>query len=428
MILVAGGLLAGFAREITLAYLFGTSREIEIFRVAYGLPSILGDSLAVSFVSVLIPFIIAAEKSKEFDKNGPIIWACLILASVVTLIGIFTMPVQARIFAPGIIGDNRDTLILTGQICWGVFFLSICPLPLRAIMSVDGVLWPAGSAQLVKALSLTLGLIALVSYLGYKNAYLPVFAAIFASFIVLGVHVFAIGRAARINIIRGLKQLPDLAVSKPIIGALIIIILTQVMMSGGRLIDRAFASDMQVGTLASLEYSYALLMAMATLIAVSVNIILAPQIGRSFQETGSIETKYFQIIFVVSLLAGLIGFLISPLATLIVKLIFQYGAFGEDSLRLTTGIFKVHALALGPIVLVVILNQIFLLQKKQNLLMGICFLKILLRVFIVLALLRTLNDTRALTYGLLISETIIGIIQIIVLRFMSKKDLPSHIA
>lgn len=420
LVLVAGGLVAGFAREITLAFLFGTSRDIEIFRVAYGLPGILGDSLAVSFVSVLIPFIIAAEKSNNPFKNGAIIWACLILATSVTFLGIVTMPLQARLLAPGIIGEDRTTLIFAGQICWLIFFLTICSLPLRAIMSVKGKLWPAASAQLVKASSLALSLITIVIFFGVKNAFSPVYAAIIASSVLLAVHIAAIGTSTRANILRTLKQIPDLAISKPIISALIIVILTQVMMSGGRLLDRAFASDMNVGTLASLEYSYALLMAMASLIAASTNIIIAPKIGRSFQENGFIPGKYFRMIFFISLLAAIIGIIVSPLATFIVKIVFQYGAFGEDSLRLTARIFQIHSLALGPIVLVVILNQMFLLQKKQSYLVVICFVKISLRALIIIILLRSFNDTRALTYGLLISESIIAIMQIFVLLYIQK--------
>lgn len=420
--LVAAGLVAGFAREITLAYLFGTSLDIEVFRVAYGLPAILSDSLAVSFISVLIPYLIASDDSQKGSDRGTVIWSCLILTTLISVFGVLTMPMQARILAPGITGDARTTLILAGQICWIVFFLTNNTLPLRAMMSVKGKLWPAASAQFVKAFSLSVSLIALVIFLGYKNVYLPVFAAVFASCILLALHLFAIGSATLKSIVSSLRKIPDLAASRPIIGALFILFLTQIMMSGGRLLDRSFATKMDAGTLASLEYSYSLLMAMASLIAATTNIIMAPKIGRAFKKNGFIPSEYFRVILGIVFVAAIIGLIASPLATFVVETVFHYGAFDTKSVSATAEVFQVHALALGPIVLVVILNQLFLLQKRQRYLLVICFIKFTFRLVIILFLLRFFHDVRALTYGLLVSETTIAIIQILALFHIRRRQ------
>ena len=414
--LVGFGLLSGFFREVTLAYFFGTSRDIEIFRVAYGLPSIWGDSIAISFMSVLTPYILAVEHKEDDSKLASVFYATFILAILVTFIGIVLMPLQAKLFAPGLTGESQKSIIWAGQICWLMFFISVCSIPFRAVMSLRKRLWPAASAQLIKSSFLALSLIIFVLLFKVTDVKAPVFAAIVGSTAMLIMHLTAIGRRTLTSILKGLKQYPKWATLNPILSALFIVFITQIMMSGGRILDRSFASTMQVGTLASIEYSYALLMAMVSFLGASTNIILAPKIGKTIQSTGIISKKYFKAIFGVGVLAVFIGFVVSPLAVFIVKIVFQHGVFDENSLKLTSSIFRIHALALGPLVIVVILNQLFLLLEKQSYLFWICFIKVLLRVASILFFLNFFEDVRALTYALIVSETIIAALQIFLLR------------
>ncbi len=62
-VLMGCGMVAAFARELVVAYSYGVSREVEIFRIAYALPNLLSFSVGTAFVSVAVPMIVKAQKN-----------------------------------------------------------------------------------------------------------------------------------------------------------------------------------------------------------------------------------------------------------------------------------------------------------------------------------------------------------------------------
>jgi peptidoglycan biosynthesis protein MviN/MurJ (putative lipid II flippase) len=359
-------LVAGFAREVLLAFVFGTSRDIEIFRIAFGLPSVLSDSLAVSFVAVLIPVILGGEKRRPAQALRHVIWVSVTMALAVFLLGIATMPVQARLLAPGITGADRDTLIIAGRICWLTFLAVILSLPLRALMSTRYRIWPGASSQIMRSGGFALTLAVLAFAFGWRDVLAPAVAAAFGGLAVLGVHILALGRSDLKRVRRALFAPPPVMVLRPLLGALTVVFLTQLLLSGGRLMDRAVASSMEEGMLAALEYSYALLMAVAAMMGTSTNLLLAPRLGRALRDNGTLLRRHWGIILGISALAMLAGLFLAVLAPFIVSLVYEYGAFDSAASRLTSSIFRIHALSLGPLVLALLLHQVLLLKGRQR--------------------------------------------------------------
>lgn len=364
--LVGFGLIAGFARELLLAYLYGASREVEIFRIAFGLPSVLSDSLALSFVAILLPYLLTGETRRPAQSLRLTLWASMVIALAVYLLGIGTMGLQARILAPGMSGMDRAALITTGWICWTTFLFVILSLPFRALLSIQGKIWPGAASQIMRSGGFAIALAIFALLLGWRDVTAPAFAAALGGATVLLIHVQTLGPRNRRRIRNVLRSMPSWTELFPVISALGVVFLTQLLLSGGRLMDRAAASMMDAGTLAALEYSYALLMAVAAILATSANLLLAPRLGRSLRDTGKLSRPEWGAIFAISAGATLLGLLLCALAGKIVPLVYQYGAFDSGASALTISVFRLHALALGPLVMALLLTQVLLLQKRQS--------------------------------------------------------------
>lgn len=364
--LVLAGLISGFLREILLAYVFGLSSDVEIFRVAFGLPSIISDGLAVSFSAILIRLMLRGETGKPAQALRQSVWVAAMLAVGVSVVGILTMPWQAQILAPGMGSADHAQLIVAGRVCWVMFLFVILSLPMRALMSTRGRIWPGASAQLIRSGGFVLVLAALVFAGGWYDPTAPSVAATCGGAMVLSVHWLALERRDRQRVAMTVVAPPRLPLLFPTLGAVGAVMITQVFLSAGRIMDRAAATEIGEGMLAGLEYSYSLVMAVAAILGTSANLILAPRMGRTIRDTGGLARDHWALILAVTASAMVIGGGLAVLGAKIVPLVYQYGAFDSEASELTSGIFRLHALALGPLVLALLLTQVLLLQGCQK--------------------------------------------------------------
>ncbi|SDX67310.1 lipid II flippase MurJ [Litoreibacter albidus] len=390
--LVATGLFAGFAREVVLAYLFGTTREIEIFRVAFGLPSVLSDSLAVSFVAILIRLLLTGERGHPAHALRCAIWATLAFSGIVFLLGVFTMPWQARLLAPGMSPDEHAQLVVAGQVCWLTFLFVVLSLPMRALMSTRGRVWPGAASQVMRSGGFVLALLAFVLVFGWRDLMAPAYAAALGGATVLGVHILALGARDRRRVTVSLAAPERLDALSPTLSAIGLVLLSQLFLSAGRLLDRAVASGMGEGMLAGLEYSYALVMAVAAILATSTNLTLAPRMGRAIRDTGRLARGHVVQIAAIAVGATAIGAVLALGAEPITRLVFERGAFDSAATALTAEIFRLHALSLGPLVLALLLTQILLLHGRQRAVFGAAIFKAFFKIVCLWWILRIDGD------------------------------------
>ncbi len=421
--LVAAGLLAGFAREILLAYLFGTSREIEIFRVAFGLPSVLSDSLALSFVAILIRLILNGETVKPAQALRQSMWVAVVFAGGVFLLGVLTMPQQARLLAPGMSAEDQERLVVAGRICWLTFLFVVLSLPMRALMSTRGRIWPGASSQLMRSGGFALALTAFVFVADWRDLMAPSIAAVIGGATVLAVHLVALGTRDRRRVVSSLfAPPPPFSALHATLNAIGVVMVTQLFLSAGRLMDRAAASGIGEGTLAGLEYSYPLLMAVAAILATSINLTLAPRMGRAIRDTGCLERSHWQQIFVTSAAAAGIGGAMALMADPIVRLVYQYGAFDSDAAALTSGIFRLHAIGLGPLVLSLLLTQVLLMQGRQQAVFFSAVVKTAVKALTLWMVLRSDGGINDIAITLIWAESAMALVQGIFLLLGHRKQ------
>ena len=402
--LVAAGLFAGFAREILLAYMFGTSREVEIFRVAFGLPSILSDSLAGSFVAILIRLILDQNDGKPAQALRRSVWSATLFAVGVFVIGVVTMPWQAQLLAPGMNAEAQARLVVAGRLCWFTFLFVILSLPARAVMSLRGRIWPGAAAQLMRSGGFALALMAFVFLADWRDVMAPSTAAVIGGATVLGVHIIALSARDLRRIALSLLSPPRLAALQPTLLAVGVVMITQLLLSAGRLMDRAAATGIGEGMLAGLEYSYSLLMAVAAILGTSTNLLLAPRMGRAIRDSGHPSRSDWTHILLITAATVVIGLALYLISGLVISLVYQYGAFKAEDAALTSSIFRLHALALGPLVLALLLTQVLLLQGRQGAVFGAAVVKIAIKALALWLALRSGGDITDIAITLLWAE------------------------
>lgn len=401
---MGAGLIAGFAREVLLAYLFGTTREVEIFRVAFGLPSVLSDAVAVSFTAVLIRLILSGELGRPAQALHRAVWATVASALVVFLLGAFTMPWQAELLAPGMSLEDRARLVVAGQVCWLTFLFVVLSLPMRALMSTRGRIWPGAGSQLMRSGAFVLALLAIVLFFDWRELMAPTIAAALGGATVLVVHLIALGKRGRRRISLSLSAAPRLDALSPTLNAIGLVLLSQIFLSSGRILDRAVASGMGEGMLAGLEYSYALIMATAAILATSTNLTLAPGMGRSIRDTGRLGPNHVLQIATITAVAAMIGLALSLSAQPIIEIVYQRGSFDNDATVLTAGIFRLHALSLGPLVLSLLLTQILLLHGRQRMVFVASGCKTGFKILALIWVSKNSGDIKSIALTLVLTE------------------------
>ncbi|WP_036223617.1 lipid II flippase MurJ [Maritalea myrionectae] len=403
-ILMGLGLIAGFGREVIVASLFGTSINAEIFRVAYGLPSIFSDSLAVSLVAILIPYFLSNQDGQESLNSSTAFRSTFLIAAVTMVVGILTMPMQASLFAPEIRGADRHNLIVVGALCWCMFFFVFLSIPLRALLSSKKTIWPNAASQLIRSGFFVILLLALI-FVGLPNqTYAIGLAGLGSGVAIFAVSLWLANKDANIAHLYHQRGNRHFKSNLPLIWAIVSIILIQLILSSGRLIDRSVSNLIGPGYLAAIEYSYAIMMAVAALIGTSTNIILAPKVAKAIAKTGEIGPENRRIVTIIFLVACCTGVLMSVLARNIVSILFERGNFDEVDTLLTSQIFAIHALSLGPLVVSLLLFQILLQKKKTGLIFSVAIIKLVIKIISIFLVFVTDIDIYKVALTFIIAE------------------------
>ena len=386
--LIFCGLVVGFGREILLAYLFGVSEDLEVYRVATSLPTILSDGLAISFISAMLSPITAARaqsRKHEVALTWSLLRATTIFVLSLFLCGVLTAPWQATILAPGFTGEQQARTVAGIAMAWPLFLFVGASLALRSLLSSQGCRWPAASASMIRSgVFVLLVIAAVVCVPGEPDYRALILATVGGGCAVLLIHSFALTKAIK-------EMLVDAVRFRPVLGPGPLVFLTsmgwvivyQASMASQRLIDRAYASTLNEGALAAIDYGYALVVAGAMLIATSFNILYMPTISRAVQEPGG-SILHFRIQMALPILAAiLIGFLASTQAGQIVERVFGYGAFDARAVAITTESFGWQVLGLGSMIASLIFAQILIVLGRIRYVIGIVLCKIALKLCVI---------------------------------------------
>lgn len=402
-LLLGLGILATLLREILLGSAYGTSRDLEVFRVAFGLPATLGQCLAPAFVGVALPLLAAAdERGREAGlaaRRRLSVFAARFALGACAVI-VLTAPWLVAAMAPGFDAGDRDTAAV--QLRWlTLVLLGLgASYGLRARLNRAGIFWPGAATSLCLSLGIAGGAL-LPTATGTPSTTPLVAAAAVAAWVVFVLHLVprASDTAPTAEAPRpvlpaatgdpnaqhaaergGAGALPTMESGWGLLAAVFGASLYQLAQAVPRFLDRGFASGAP-GELAALEFSYNVLTAPGILFGTSLVMLAFPSFVREASaHRARAGMRRLAPWFAVAVgAAAAVTLACQFAAEPIVRLLYQRGSFTADDATLTAEILRWQALGLPAMVACMALAQALLGLRRLRLLLLVGALRIVVR-------------------------------------------------
>lgn len=359
--------IAGFAREIIFANLFGSSATAEAFQVAFSLPNMFRRFFAegafnMAFIPLFSKKLQSGEKPQEFANDALNALASLLI--ILTVIATIAMPWLVWAMASGFSGDARmDMAVDFGRICFPyILFISLAAL-FSGVLNASGKFAAAAAAPVFLNFILA-GAMLYAIWSGRDPGKALVLAVPIAGIVQLAIVWRAtdkLGIKLRPAIPRWTPELKNLA-----------IIAAPAAMAGGvvqinLLVGRQIASyfDGAIQWLAVADRLYQLPLGV---VGIAIGVVLLPSLSRQIQagdEAGGQNTFNRAVEFSLFLTIPS-AVALTVIALPLVSVLFERGAFlRSDSLQ-TASVLMVYGFGLPAFVLQKVLQPLYFAREDTK--------------------------------------------------------------
>jgi putative peptidoglycan lipid II flippase len=404
--LIGFGIVSNFAKEMIFAYYYGTGQEIELFRIAFGIPYSLFQTLASAMVGVLLPIYL---NNREIDEavHAKLTDQSQQFQFLIFIVGIITAPLQARLLAPGYSGALIDQLQIAIILCW-LFYLIVSQMfPIRLLLQSEN------KTHLVAATSLILSVAVMAvvlpgAYVVQLSVWLLIAAHIAAAAVVLVAYIYF---GKRGGVLANGFRIPSFKIyrERAVYGLLAVSFLMVLITALQRVVDRSFASVMEPGTVASMEYAYNLYTALGLMIGTTAVLMLNKPIAERFHSKPSREDfiwlgKRMLPIFIICLI---LAAFMAGYSQGLIRLIYERGMFNSSDTQVTSSILGYLMLAFPFMILGMVLMQVMYAVNAPLLLLILGATKLLAKF----GAIYWLKDSNYAMFGLsnLLCEVVVGI-------------------
>lgn len=325
MVVTLIGYILSLISQMLIAYYFGASKEVDAFVAAKIIPDIFFGIATVLFTTV---FVIVFSKIKDTKEKA----LCIIQKSTtLALVGgvvsaavlMVLAPYAARIVGPGF---DVERIILTTQliriVAVGIIFLALTSLFTGVLYSYHRFFVPT-LLKVFIPLGIVIGIILMQKSVGVMSLALGMVAGIIVAMIVQLVAVYKEGfRYTWVFDLKDIFFLDVMKLSWPLLISSIFFYIT-------RAVNNIFASWLPMGTVAVLNYAFALVLVPVTLFSQSITTTTYPLLTSfhtqndhaSFREMFSRKMKW--IVFVLVPLSCIFIFF----GDVLITFFFERGAF-----------------------------------------------------------------------------------------------------
>ncbi len=362
--------LGGLAKEMVVAWRFGTSDDLDAFSVALVIPFSLISIAATPFQTAFIPAYVqvqqregAAAAQQLFASS--LVWLLGIFAAVIAfmlLSGPFYLPLLASGFPPEKLRLTLHLLYLVAPMVLlvGTSFL------LAGVLNVkDQFAIPAFTPLIT--IGLTILLFVLVKGLSVYALALAVTGGTILELIVLGMALRGQGVSVRPRWHAMTDQLWHIIKNSSALS------LSNLLMAGTQLIGIGVAARMAPGSVAALGYANKMTLLSAGLLATSFGTATISFFAKLSAQGDWRELKrtLHHFLGIAFLLTCPITVVIMVFATPLTRLLFHRGAFGTTEVAVVSDLIFYLALQIPFYVTNVLIGKIFLaLQTPRVLLFG----------------------------------------------------------
>lgn len=349
-LLLLFGIGATFLREVLVAYYYGSSRDVESFRIAFAVPYALFQSLGAVLIGGLLPLCINGKdcRIKKIAKQVHVFFGLIFVLAWITV------PWQVKILAPGFSVEELTVLQRDMYWCWGILLLSALIFPHRLLLQASDRVFLVSSTSMVFSICFMIFLIAQVyspfSY-GSELSIASVLSMLVIYFLFVYVGKYQIRPAnettdGNINV----RQ-----VYRVLVGALAYVIL----LATPRLVDRAVASSYNEGVIANIDYAMNFYVAFGVLLGTSYITLMARKIASSHVE-GIDLGWYVRVLLAPFLLSIFVAVVVVFNAEALVAIAYGRGAFTEEAVVQTAEILYWFMFSLPVMVMGMVAAQLLM--------------------------------------------------------------------
>lgn len=352
----------GFARDVVLASVFGTTPLADLFQAIFSLPSLLFSSIgnALSFVNIPdLTYYLNHSSREERNRYLANLYAQVALgAAFISLLGIVFAPALTRLIVPGMYAEVYSlALLLTRIMMPTLLFVTLTYI-------TAGVLQVHGYFLLSAAISI------------------PFNFLIIASLILKGQDIVFLGYVTTIGwFLQFLIQLPVLFKEKyrlpftidwknahtvNMFKHLMPILLGNSLLQLCLIMDRAFGTHLGEGNTAALGFGSTLFITITGVFIIALSTVIFPRLSKycidgDFSLIRSMLRYSFKILLFI-LLPYLL--LVVAYSQDIIALLYERGAFNSVSTQLTATAFLCYSFAVVGYACQEIFNRVYYALKK----------------------------------------------------------------
>ncbi|MCL4116986.1 UNVERIFIED_CONTAM: hypothetical protein GTU68_017916 [Idotea baltica] len=359
--------IAGFAREILFANLFGSSATAEAFQVAFALPNMFRRFFAegafnMAFVPMFSKKLRAGENADEFANDALNALATILI--LISVIAIFAMPWLVYAMASGFQGDERmDLAIVFGRVCFPyILFISLAAL-FSGVLNASGKFAAAAAAPVFLNFILT-GAMLYALWAGTDAGTALVWGVPVAGIVQLGIVWYAADKI-------GIKLRPKLPKWTPELKKLALIAAPAALAGGvvqvNLLVGRQVASyfDGAIQWLAVADRLYQLPLGV---VGIAIGVVLLPALSsqlqagdeKAGQDAFNRATEFSLLLTVPSAVALIV------IALPLVSVLFERGAFLASDSQATAQALAIYGLGLPAFVMQKVIQPLYFAREDTK--------------------------------------------------------------
>lgn len=318
----------GFAFQIALAALYGTSPEMDAYLAASTIPNILTvvlfGSLSITFVPVFIEYQVRGRPQEAWQVMSGFLYLTVAgLMMVTAALWAFAEPIIA-ITTPGFAPGSSSFLLTVSLFRWllpTIVLIGVASL-LRSFYNAQRRFMQAAWAPVLNSLLILVVTVALAPWLGVTAVAIGSFAGAVAQFALLVPSLFQSDHRFSWRDMRHPGVARVLLLMTPWV-------LSAIFYKSNTLVDRFLASQLDVGAISALGYANRLMTAITTVLTQGISVVLFPLMAEyvAADDQAGLRGISARGIRLTLLLAVPTTVFLSVLSEPIVRLLFERGQF-----------------------------------------------------------------------------------------------------
>ncbi|MBT1279125.1 murein biosynthesis integral membrane protein MurJ [Thermoanaerobacter sp. CM-CNRG TB177] len=408
----------GFLRDMTLAFQFGTSVSMDVYNMATVIPMILFAAVTAAIATTVVPifteYFQKDGKRKAFDFINNLLGIVLLATIILTILGFLFAPYLVKFVAPAFTGEKFElTVKLTTILLPTMVFIAASNIFTGALQSMEHFTIPAMIGIPYNIIVITVAILYGDKFGITAVAYSIIIATFLQALMQLPV-LYKLGYRFRVKV-----DFKDEGVKRVVLLAMPVLMGTGIQ-TINVYVDRVIASFLPDGSIAALNYANRLNMFALGIFSTAIATVIYPVLSKhsvADDTEGFLKSLNFAVSGILYILIPVsVGAMVLRMP--IIKVLFERGAFDENSTYLTSIALFYYAIGMTAYGLRDVLSRSFYSMKDTKTPMINGAMAVLLNIALNLILVRYLK-----LGGLALSTSIAAIFAIFLLFTSLKRKV-----